>query len=208
MLSRVLLLAWSFLALLATSSHGLLVFPPFTWSSQQQKQKRSSPVASPSSSRHRRTAISSSDLPPPPPPCLSFLSFNQPKFVCVAISILALGFTVQPFPSSASAAGLTEVDAEIMSVFTKGKQNEVEGFYSEAQQLYEQVVQTEPDFICKRMLVSCLILSYLVLSCRVLYCSSSSSSSSWLFMISFLCLTSHLIKSTLESTHKLQKSNK
>ena len=40
-----------------------------------------------------------------------------------------------------------DVDGEIQRVFMKGRQNEANGFIDEAQELYEQVVQTDPDFV-------------------------------------------------------------
>ena len=43
--------------------------------------------------------------------------------------------------------GITEVDGEVLKIFNKARQNEVDGFVDVAQQLYEEVVQTEPDFI-------------------------------------------------------------
>ena len=43
--------------------------------------------------------------------------------------------------------GVTSIDGEARRVFMKGKQNEADGSIEEAQKLYEEVVQSEPDFI-------------------------------------------------------------
>ena len=57
-----------------------------------------------------------------------------------------------PLPSNTivhavTETGITSIDGEARRVFMKGKQNEVDGSIKEAQQMYEEVVQTEPDFI-------------------------------------------------------------
>ena len=43
--------------------------------------------------------------------------------------------------------GIAQVDGEALRLFTKARQCESDGLFKDAQELYEQVVQAEPDFI-------------------------------------------------------------
>lgn len=76
---------------------------------------------------------------------------SQIKVASFVFSILIVGvdpilFSTHP-PLVHAEVGTTQVDGEILRIFNKGKQNEVDGAVDEAQGFYEQVVQTEPDFV-------------------------------------------------------------
>ena len=65
----------------------------------------------------------------------------------VLISVFSMDLFQPPHSQAAAVAGLTSIDGEARRIFMKGKQNEADGSIAEAQQLYEEVVQTEPDFV-------------------------------------------------------------
>ena len=47
----------------------------------------------------------------------------------------------------AAYASTIEIDGEVLRAYRQGQQNEVDGNFQEAQQFYESVVQTEPDYM-------------------------------------------------------------
>jgi len=65
----------------------------------------------------------------------------------VASILISSGLYITPLPQLVLADGITNVDGEVLRIFRKAKATELEGSVIEAQNLYEQVVQAEPEFI-------------------------------------------------------------